>query len=56
MSFCNVTSDCTLANGIVRDCYEQNNFREEAFFCDCSNLYGWTGEVVELIDFLNYFV
>lgn len=41
---CNITSECTLANGVLRECYRENIFSEEVFFCDCSNYHGWVGE------------
>ena len=30
--------------GPVRECYVKNYFRNETFFCDCANYYGWTGD------------
>lgn len=41
---CTVSSDCTLANGVLRECYESNNYKDEVFFCECANYYGWSGE------------
>lgn len=36
---CEVTSNCP---GLL-ECYEENDFRDEVFFCDCSNRFGWKG-------------
>lgn len=40
---CNKSSDCSV-DGIVKLCYEENNFDERVFFCECANYFGWRGE------------
>lgn len=40
---CTDSFDCV--NGsVIKQCYENNAFSEETFFCDCSNWFGWIGE------------
>lgn len=34
--------DCSNTT-LVMECYESNNFRDDTFFCDCSNWFGWIG-------------
>lgn len=41
---CNVSSDCTLEDGVIKFCYEEASFSNESFFCDCSAYFGWTGQ------------
>lgn len=41
---CEVSFDCLANSTVAKQCYEENDFREETFFCDCSSWYGWTGE------------
>lgn len=39
---CKTSNDCIFGD-VLKECYENNNFREEVFFCDCSNWFGWEG-------------
>lgn len=39
---CNDTFDCVFGD-VRKICYEENDFRSEVFFCDCSNWLGWNG-------------
>lgn len=43
MNPCEDANDCSNST-IIRECYEENNFVEEVFFCECSNWFGWVGE------------
>lgn len=52
---CNLTSDCD-PDGIARTCYEENDFREEVFFCDCSNSHGWQGKSCDIPSVTTYYL
>lgn len=43
MSLCTDAKNCS-SSGVFRECYKENNFRDDIFFCECSNWHGWVGE------------
>lgn len=43
MASCIDAENCS-SSGVLQECYEENNFRDDVFFCDCSNWFGWVGE------------
>lgn len=40
---CESAFDCS-NNSLFRECYQENNFRDELDFCDCSSWFGWKGD------------
>lgn len=56
MSFqCEESSDCVANSTITKQCYEENNFRSDILFCDCSSWYGWSGENCDVATSTIYF-
>lgn len=43
MALCIDAINCS-SSGVLQECYEENNFEDDMFFCDCSNWFGWVGE------------
>lgn len=43
MAICSDAVNCS-SSTIFKECYVENNFRDDVFFCDCSNWFGWVGE------------
>lgn len=43
---CDSAAECSNSS-LFRECYEENNFRAELNFCDCSSWFGWKGALCD---------